>query len=354
MEKKYVKQKFFTENQTGKKDWLKEFVMDALNEIPEEHTNMKEMLEKLSDKFHIILERNSENFDTELWYSNDIIINKIMHAFINNADEVSKEELKKVYIGKLKSDDINAEAHYKDSEYKGYLITYNFELEYISANFSELLVSYFLFITNRSDELKDIIILLVVSILNALPNQSEEVIYISSSKEFSELKPIYSKMFMDSLIGAKAFVVAHEIGHHFLKHTDLKKTFMQPYIRAEGNKEHADEFAADEFAINLMFTRKNKSEQDENDPVLVDLESLGYYFGPMIVFISLAYNDSEPWVDSKTHPSIQERYLKVIKQMKDYSEDNQYEFLLEFTTELFEIINKKKLLWENSTWWDVK
>lgn len=250
---KYVMNQFFEDNPKIEGNWLKQFIEDAIKNSPDD---LKVGLEKMYNEYQDKIE------ELDLWYSNDYFIHLLMSQFIDEADEITRNELKEVFIGKKYSDEVNATAHDIDSNYNGYLITFNFELEYQLFNLSEVFASEILFCTNKDKEITPFIAALLVANVTALPNQSERGMYLQSMLPSQTWKH-YCNISMYAYLGATAFVLAHEIGHHFLKHTKQNNSIssispFRNYNIRGGNINHEYEFAADEYALKLMLQNNKK------------------------------------------------------------------------------------------------
>ncbi|WP_270364431.1 hypothetical protein [Bacillus paranthracis] len=330
---KYAMDMFFEDNPKTGKNWLKQYLENAIKNSPEDFRAILE--EKYNEHKEIIGE-------LDLWYSNDYFIHLIMSQFIDETDEITRNELKEVYIGKKNSDEVNAIAHEIDPDYKGYLITFNFELEYQLFNLSEVIASEILLCTSKDEESKKLIGVLLISNIKALPDQSELGLYIQS-KLPEQIRKTYSDFTMYAYLGATAFVLAHEIGHHFLKHTNQQNNSILPFrnhhIRG-GNINHEYEFAADEYALDLMLQcNKKKSLKFE------------YLAGPFIAIITLAFEDSAPDKSNDSHPSLKDRYFNIKDKIRNYCSEEQYETLLVFTERIIEHIHGAVNPWNDNQWW---
>ncbi|WP_200961627.1 ImmA/IrrE family metallo-endopeptidase [Paenibacillus sp. Soil522] len=158
---------------------------------------------------------------------------------------------------------------------------------------------------------------------------------------------VYSEEIYNGFFGATAFVIAHEIGHHFLKHTKNSHKFMQSNRRIPGfNVNHEWEFAADAFALNLMFSNK-----DNEKRLLFNTDSPVYFCGPVIAFLAIACGDNSPCEASESHPSIRDRYLNMMEEIKKYCGSSDYTFFNKLVSKTQSAINKKDQPWGNAVWW---
>lgn len=332
--KKYVMDMFFEDNPKAGRNWLKQYAVNAIENMPE--GTLKEKIKDLYDK-------NEEKVDNlELWYSNDFYVHLIMSQFIDTTDEITSNELKNVFVGKKIGDEANATAHFIDPDFTGYLITFNFELEYQLFNVSEVFASDILLCTTQNEDIKNWAHFFHFTNVEALPNQNE-VGLIAESILPEQVHKKYLDLSRYAFLGATAFVLAHEIGHHFLNHTTQQNSSILPFISNNirgGNINHEYEFAADEYALKLMLEgNKEKSYKFE------------YLSGPFIVMVTLAFEDSSPDKSSSSHPSIKDRYLNIKEKTKNYCSEEEYETLIVFTERILQFISDVKNPWDNNIWW---
>ncbi|KAA9023560.1 M48 family metalloprotease [Niallia endozanthoxylica] len=330
---KYVMDQFFEDNPNNDRNWLKKFTEDTLNDVPE---NVKDVIIKEFEVQQDLIE------ELDLWYSNDVFIHLLMSKFIDEADELTRNELKEVYIGKKYSDEANATAHNLDPSYKGYLISFNFELEYQLFNLSEVFAAEILLCITHENIMKNLIATLLVSNIKALPNQSNVGMQVQKLLPEQLLKQ-YSDLSIYAYLGATAFIVAHEIGHHFLKHTDQNKDSILPFrsnnIRG-GNINHEYEFAADEYALSLML----KSNEEGGFKI-------EYLAGPLIAILTLALEDECLDKSSDTHPSLKDRFFNIKDKIKSYCSEEEYETLFALTDRIINYIHEIKNPWNGNKWW---
>lgn len=330
---KYVMNRFFEDNPKIDGNWLKQFIEDAIKNSPDD---LKVILEEEYNKNQEMIE------ELELWYSNDYLIHLIMSQFIDEADEITRNQLKEVFIGKIYSDEVNATAHEIDPDYKGYLITFNFEFEYQLFNLSEVIASEILFCTSKDEESKNLIGVLLLSNIEALPNQNESGMYIQSMLP-EQMRQTYNNLSMYAYLGATAFVLGHEIGHHFLKHTNKPNNSITPFrnyhIRG-GNINHEYEFAADEYALSLML-KGNKEESRKFE----------YLAGPVIAIITLALEEQSPDKSNNSHPSLKDRYINIKNKIQDYCSEEEYETLFILIERIIQYIHEAVDPWNNNEWW---
>jgi len=350
--KKSSEFRFFNENLNAPKNWDEYMANQALiyekllasDEQKPFFNNASKYL-KIIDRINNEIE-NENGFSEDLWYSNDFLINRIMLFFIDNVDEITREELRKVYIGKLDKEELNAIAFNISEEFEGYLITINFSLDIKLSIIAEVFTTYMHF---KSHEVKNLFgkmlvnfILLLSDISKFNPKYSEDLP--------NKYREGYSEMSYKLYYGATAFLVAHELGHHLLKHTEVRdKGIMLDYIPniKSYNINHAYEFAADSFAIDLMLKDKRYEGREQSERKI----SLDYLTSPLYVILSLAVETNDPTLASDTHPSLKDRYLNMISKIKEYCTDQEaliLEGIFEQIANLIKITNKN---W-NKNWWE--
>ncbi|PFO85769.1 hypothetical protein [Bacillus cereus] len=330
-----VEKKFFKENPKAYENWFVEFTENAIKKCP---PYLKELLE---EKYKIAKPILDEQYT---WFSNDLFLHHIMYNLINDANEEIKGELEKVWIGKL-DDKLEATAIARtiDPDFSGYLITLNFEMEYLLCNVCEALAGELLICTHKDEKYKKLMTELYITNFMSLPEQNERAIFIRE-----ELPSVIDKKISDffslAYIGATTFVIAHEIGHHFLKHTEVDSVFIKPYrdmyIRG-GNINHEFEYAADDFAIDLMMQNKSNLK-------------IEYLAGPYLVMLALALVDPTPQFSCDSHPSIKDRFENIKQRIAlNYKDEEVVETLIALTNRVTEFINisAKPERWKGREWW---
>lgn len=330
-----VEKKFFKENPKAYENWILEFLENAIKKSP---PHLKSLLEEKYEMAKPILDEQYS------WFSNDLFIHHIMYNLINNANQDIKEELEKVWIGKLNDNmEATAIAHTVDHDFEGYLITLNFEMEYLLLNVCEALAGELLICTHKEEKYEEPMRDLYFTNFLSLPEQNELAMFIREvlSPEINEKLSDFSST---AYIGATTFVIAHEIGHHFLKHTEINNKFIKPYrdmyIRG-GNINHEYEYAADDFAIDLML--KNKSNL-----------KIEYLAGPYLVMLALALEDPTPQFSCDSHPSIKDRYGNIKSRIASKYENKEHiEVLDALSSRVTEFINitTKPERWKGREWW---
>ncbi|MEW4242340.1 hypothetical protein Q0N51_25435 [Priestia megaterium] len=344
---KNVEKKFFEENPNAFQDYIQEYMEEALQHSP---PNLKKLIEEKYEEAKPILD------EQYTWFSNDLFTHHILANIIEEADEEIKEELEKVWIGKINKDEVNAAAHSIDPDFEGYLITLNSELDYLLHNVCETLGGELLMNTNKDKEYEPIILLLFVSNYTSLPDLNERAISIKEELLSPEIQKKLNNFSNTALIGATTFIVAHEIGHHFLKHTEVKSEFIgsyrDMYIRG-GNINHEYEYAADEFAIDLMLKNKLKNATDLSEGYI----PIEYLAGPFLSMLALALVDPTPHLSSDSHPSIKDRFESIKKRIAlIYKDEEIVETLFAVMNRMIEYTNQavkpgQPNRWNGKEWW---
>ncbi|GKS12938.1 hypothetical protein YDYSY3_39380 [Paenibacillus chitinolyticus] len=322
--KESAKERFLGTFLGAVKDWdmhLAESVNSNVNANPIIKEAMQKMIEEQENH------GNAIGLGREVWYSNDYFIHCQILDFISyvKGDQDLGDELKLIYVGKLGNPGLDAEAINMDMESEGYLIKISFEMELNLVLFSNF-VSYHLFGMQRED--KDQLIKLLLGALETfllfidkkeLLKKTEEV-HPADPKERDQTsirEHIASELFEASM----KFLLSHEIGHHFLKHTESKgRNLVSKFIPTDvtSNQLHLDEFAADNFGFDLSIVQGKK----ENNKT--------FLLAPLVVILMLALFDKTPEEPSQTHPSLRDRYLNLLSRVTEVNEqiasENQHFF----------------------------
>ncbi|MCE4052105.1 hypothetical protein [Bacillus sp. Au-Bac7] len=340
--KKSAKERFLDRNFGVLEDWDKHMA----KQIP----NGKEML-KLQEEFG---NRTNYELGREMWYSNDFFINSLVLNFITDAEESGENELvnelKNIYVGMLNKPGINAEALNMDEEFDGYLINIYFDMEIQLTLISRLVSCYLYGLHPRSNgewiglltEMVDNLVFLVdkltyIQVAKARMNDEDRHIDFDSHKLHIET---------DLFVAGMSFIIGHEIGHHFLKHTEsIPRNIVSRFIptNVTSNQMHLDEFAADNFGFDLVI----KGMKIRNKNTL---------FSPLMVLLMLALGDEKPEEPSQNHPSPRDRYLNLLSRLSEYDEEIALSLQLIFNdlaTWIYDddIFSKKKGYWD-TVWWE--
>ncbi|MFB6367703.1 hypothetical protein ACFCP7_27450 [Paenibacillus elgii] len=330
---KRSKHQFFEGNENAKENFYKDFINDLIGRNSE--NKLGELLTTLNSKFSPVLE------DAFLIYSNDPFIDIIMYRFVENADEDLKEKMQSIYIGKVQKDDeANAVAITRDGNFEGYLIEFYFELEYILFNVGEAYSAFILSFFDEGNVDSNLMLEITAGNISCLPDQNINGMVLSLGIPDAQRK-LYGQLAMDAFMAGTAFVIAHEIGHHMLRHTENS---LQPNMNIRGgNINHEYEFCADEFALRLMYKRVAIESNDDF--------SMEYLLGPVFVILAMALNDLNPQLPSQDHPSIADRYRNINNNMNKYVKEEEYERII-FIFECFlKMIDKYKNPWNGTKWW---
>jgi len=339
---KYADDRFIDENINAQKDWDVYICNKLLLEAEKlgiekndpfyiETQNLIEGLIKENEK-----ECEEYGYSKSLGFSNDRLFNQIFERFVEIAEEETSSQLRSFYIGKLDKTDLNAEAHPIINGSKGYLITFNNELDFkllVLAN----IVADKMCLTLTDDRYFSERIDAKIKIL------------AGTSKSFfseADIKPAHKKMHSDFSIklyeGALSFVIAHEIGHHLLKHTETSKNMMLnnlPQI-VPLNTDHAKEFAADKFAVELMIKYYSKNNKRYSPT---------YMMAPLFVLLVFALQQ-DPEKYSDTHPAVKERYKNLLLTLKENcSEFDIFTMIYTFEQLALKINHNNKK--QENIWW---
>lgn len=263
---------------------------------------------------------NATNSDLgrEMWYSNDFFINSLILNFISDAitdaEDDLVDELKQIYVGMLGTPGVDVEALDMDEEFDGYLIKMHFEIDLQFGHMVHL-ASYFIYGMQLKDERER---------NNLLPKMYEELLYLIDKEallkklkeniqddEQVDFNSPRLNIATDLFVAGMSFILGHEIGHHFLKHTksngrNIVSKFKPTDVTS--NQLHLDEFAADNFGFDLLIRGMKK----RNDSIL---------FAPLIVILTLAIYDKTPEEPSETHPSFRARYLNLLSRVSEHNEE---------------------------------
>lgn len=311
---------------------------------PNLENNWKKMLGE--QEYH----GNAINFGLgrETWYSNDYFINCLILDFISDAkgDQDLVDELKLIYVGKLGSPGVDAEAINNDMESEGYLIKILHEMDLNILLFSNF-VSYHVYGMQLEDEseLDKLLPGLGESFLhvidkNALLKKAQE--YAHGDQTDKEDPNSHRLLIASELYEAcMKFLLGHEIGHHFLKHTESNgRNIVSNFIPTDvtSNQLHLDEFAADNFGFDLSIIR-GKKESNKN-----------FLLAPLIVILMLALFDKTPEEPSQTHPSLRDRYLYLLSRVSEINEQVASE-LQQFFNFVASWINASLRGYWKTEWW---
>lgn len=313
-DKKTARERFLDAFLDGVEDWDKHLT-DAVTE--EEDAQHFEISMKIIEEQEEFGNRTNWGLGREMWYSNDFFINSLILDFItDDPDDELNNELKKVYVGMLPTPGFNAEALNRDEECEGYLITIRFEVD-LQLTFMSTLVSCLIYGLKAGTE---------EEMNNLLPTMKEALSDLTD-KEALDKKLHENKQFDEQVdkqidhesprlhIAADLFaagmssILGHEIGHHFLKHTESNgRNIVAKFIPTEVtfNQLHLDEFAADRFSFDLLIKRM----KEKNDNIL---------FAPLMVILMIALEEN-PEEPSQTHPSLKNRYLNLLSEVSKHDE----------------------------------
>lgn len=258
----------------------------------------------------------------ETWYSNDFFINSLILDFITaaendtDAEDDLVNELKLIWVGVLGKLGVDAEAINMDKDFEGYLITMHFGMD-LGVQFISKLVAYHVYgrqirdLRERAQLLPEMAKLLLFLVdKEALMKEATEFAQAEVDQQVDRTSPrvhIASYLFEAGM----KFVLGHEIGHHFLKHTETNgRNIVSKFIPTDVtfDQMHLDEFAADNFGFDLLI----KGMKERNDNKLL---------APLMVILMLALYDKTPEEPSQYHPSLRNRYLNLLSKVSDHNEE---------------------------------
>ena len=353
--KKYPKDQFFDENLNAQRNWDEYILKTAKEEAqkdPHPHLPIDQFIEDNTIPSFSTEEEEEEDFTTELWYSNDSFLNTIMLHFIDNVDEKTSHELRKFFIGKLgPQKSPNAEARNRKPEIdEGYLITYNFTLDFGISRLTEVYASYIHYKGHIGEYKKQLGELLLNNYMMLFNLEKFNPAYKRNLPV--HIQEQYNESSYKHYFGATAFVVAHEIGHHLLKHTVVKEdsmmiTYKNDFIDMIGtNIDHEYEFAADDFAVDFFL--KDKRYELYNKERKIDLN---YLTSPLYVMLALALDTNDPTAVDGDHPPIRDRYLKLLSKLSNYCTEGEIKLLKEIFRDIVQGIQDMYKPWIK-VWWE--
>ncbi len=338
--KKTARERFLDSYLDVKEDWDKYVA---------EKTGDEEML-AIQERFG-----NKTNYDLgrEMWYSNDFFINSRILDFITSNEENDEltNELKNVYVGIRNIPGFIAEAKNTIEEFDGYLIVMNEMVDLQVTLMSYLAGSYLYFLHPNISvkESRDLIAEMEDNLLYLVDKDA----WLEVSKEKVEeitkvdVNNITHKQHIetDLLVAGMDFIIGHEFGHHILKHTDVnEKSIVSKFMPTDitSNQLHLDEFAADNFGLELVISSMKKRKRNT-------------LFGPLMVILMLALGDKEPEKPSDTHPSFKDRYLNLLSKLTEYDEElalKLQKIFEDLAAWIYddELFSKKKGYWDTE-WW---
>lgn len=257
----------------------------------------------------------------ELWYSNDFFINSLVLNFITDKEDDLVDELKKIYIGVLGNPGVAAEAKNMDEESDEYLIILHFDMVIKLDIVCRLVANHIVSsqISNESEREK-LLPLMAENLLHLIDPKAlalnAHLLLLQGDIEPVDINSPILQIASELYVAGMSFVLGHEIGHHFLKHTESKgRNIVSKFIPIDNtsNQYRLDEFAADNFGFDLLI----RGMKERNDSVLL---------APLIVMLMLALYEQNPEEPSEEHPSLRDRYLNLISRI---SEQN-YEIAVNF------------------------
>lgn len=314
-DKESAKERFLGRFLGGVEDWDKHLT-EAIDNDKNPNPYLKKIMQKILEEQEDFGNATNSDLGREIWYSNDFFINCLILDFITDAKDDLVNEIKQIWVGLLGKPGVDAEAINMVEDSEGYLIKIHFDMVITITLISDL-VSYHVYGMQFKDER---------AWVNLLPKMAELLLYLIDGKAFREKATeeaqvgqtdqedlnsprlhIASELFEAGM----KFVLGHEIGHHFLKHTESNgRNIVSKFIPTDVtfNQLHLDEFAADNFGFDLLIIRGMK-EKKEN-----------YLLAPLIVILMLAIYDKTPEEPSQNHPSLRDRYLNILSRVSEINE----------------------------------
>ncbi|MFD1735411.1 hypothetical protein ACFSCX_02435 [Bacillus salitolerans] len=311
-DKKFAKERFIDGFLGGVEDW-DNHLAEAINK--DENPYLKDKLLKILKEQEDFGNAINSGLGREMWYSNDFFINSLILDFITGAEDDLVNELKQIWVGMLGKPGVNVEAINMNDEFEGYLIKMHFEME-LNIHLISDLVAYYVYGMQISSERERVKLfpemaelLLYLIDKKALLKKATEVAQNDQENQEDHNSPrlnIASELYEAGM----KFVLGHEIGHHFLKHTESTgRNIVSKFVPADvtSNQLHLDEFAADNFALDLLIS--GMKERNDNN-----------LLAPLIVLLMLAIYDKTPEEPNQSHPSFRDRYLNLLSRVSEHDE----------------------------------
>ena len=314
---------------------------------------LKDEINKNCNKEIINIREIKETIDIlendKLDYSNDLIIDMIIKGIINNTENNELKELLGttfVVVDTVEKQLIaRAYPRYEDNSY---LVEIGKDIYCDIDNMSDVLASIIL-ITVCSKKYEKIAYTLLIYNLEKLKHKDSKIkqkidtlVYNYGDEEFTEL---YVKIAREIFEVAIAFLVGHEIGHHYYGHTSNRENEIVDFEQSDEinsvNDFRLNEFVADKFSIGFVY--EFLSAYDNNINIQ---QGCGYY----IPFLATALNvDILKGTDS--HPAMLMRILCLKEYLlKVFARESSNMI----TIIIGELCKALSLVGEDFSWWNKK
>lgn len=313
---------------------------------------LKEAIRKNEDKCIINLKEIEEVIDMvsndELDYSNETSIDMIIKGIVNNTSNNELKELLEntfVVVGTVKKD-VMARA-YPRYEDNSYLVELGRDICLDMNNMADILACIILIREYKNKHMEILHLLLEYNLKklgqdnDQINQQIDALVYNYGDDEFLEL---YVKVSREIIEVANAFLVGHEIGHHYYGHTTNRYNELVSFNDLESEIESADdprlnELLADKFAVTFVYEFLIAYDSSINVQ-----QGCGYF----IPFLVTALNGSV-LKGGETHPSLWIRILLVKDHLTKVFEANSNEIINLIIGELCNVLN---LIGKDFNWWN--
>lgn len=334
--KKHASDRFKDENLNAVEDWDK-YMLDSIGSKNSPlYQTLQKVLSEQEDFGNSLIE--GYELGRTLWYSNDFFINALIMKFVEITEEETSKEIEQVFVGVRDHLDPNAAAYEIREDFDGYLITINFQMIHMITMLSELTSLLWLEKTEINPNTKATIYLGVNSIIEYIKNPNKVYNMLFQYNGMIP-NPLLGERSSRMFVGGQSFVIAHEIGHHLLKHTELSNKGLVSNLAQDYkhmNNEQLDELAADNYAFELMM--KDHKEY-----------SISQLLSPLLVLIILAFNDSDPARNSLEHPSLKTRYLNL-SNLIFHKDKKKAEIVQSLFNDVASLLNHRNKYW-STDWW---
>lgn len=262
----------------------------------------------------------------KLVYSNDMVLDMVLDKVRKHTqDSDVRDFIDSVKIGNIQ-DFISGSAYQKcsdNSHYSELGLYFLQTIQYVS----DIAASLFINEEIKINPLHSYALLKMnLALVEAIDNK-EDVLYIPEygyaqywmkfvddnfDKYFTDLLVYYGREIYEMAV---AFILGHELGHHFLGHTETDNI---------SNRDNSwdKEYEADQFGIKFALEYMRASIEEE-DYVLPNKykhihKNVDYrVFGIVIAFVSSGLFDKRAIEESKLHPSLQSRAHRILEDIEN-------------------------------------
>lgn len=308
--------------------------------IKERHIQLEEMKEfyelckngmaisGVTEKEHMDLINSLENDNVE--HSNDMVIEMILKFVMQiSKDEKLLQILKKIRIANIEDALIVGRSYPKYFD-DSYYIEIGRKMERQIMLLSDVFAVFFMY-NEKPTFLENIIL---VKLLKAnLQRFKEDKEYTTNYSDVQYLMMYYDKLmenqFTDTYVAysreiyevALAFLIGHEVGHHYFGHTDSKNTVQED--------KKINELNADFYGIDFVFLYLESAYSNKK------IHQLAAVYIPLIVSANFCENIFK---EGDTHPSIIKRILGVQLRLEHLLDDIDFNEVQNYISKLYEII----------------